>query len=90
MAIGSDSGLARGFIPPRSLRVVEVTKNTVVRGQRVSAGEVIEVLEADARLLIGLKHAKDYVEPPKKRNVKKTPTNRMVSENELSDRDLSE
>jgi len=90
MAIGSDSGLGRGFVAPPSTRSVRILKLTGINGVFVKAGEVVEVTETDARLLVGNSHAEYYEAPPKKRNVKKTPKNRMVSEDEMEDRDLSE
>lgn len=56
------------------------------------AGEEIDVNDSEARQMIAIGKAEEYTETPKKakRATKKSPSNRMVEESEIVNRDAGE
>lgn len=51
----------------------QVIKNTIINRERVSVGDVVELENRDARLLVQTKRLVEYVEPVKKPKSKKGP-----------------
>ena len=51
----------------------QVIKNTIINRERVSVGDLVELENRDARLLVQTKRIVEYVEPVKKPKAKKGP-----------------
>lgn len=51
----------------------QVIRNTIINRERVSVGDVVELENRDARILVQTKRLAEYVEPVKKVTTKKGP-----------------
>ena len=71
------------------MQKIKLLKSTVCGGKNVQCGEVVEASPKDAFYLLTTGAAVEYVEPVKTTRKTKAPSNKMVEEQELQNRDIS-